>query len=140
VLLGRCQMDSDDEVRDRATYFSTILRSADPALNKNYITENTLVSLTLLEKALKDHLNGPLDSVFDLSIIPKTVPVQEEQQHNDVNIKTSGELSYSRTIFQFFLTVVSRFSNTQDTANYPRRSKCRKTTANTGHTAVRSIA
>lgn len=39
VLLARCQMDSDDEVRDRATYYSTILKQQDKSLYNNYIIE-----------------------------------------------------------------------------------------------------
>lgn len=89
VLLNRCQMDSDDEVRDRATYYYTILRASNPALCKSYIIENTLVSLPLLEKALKEHLNGALTDRFDISIVPKSAPVQQET-HNDAMIMTNA--------------------------------------------------
>lgn len=41
VLLARCQMDSDDEVRDRATYYINILNRNDKSLFNNYIL-NTL--------------------------------------------------------------------------------------------------
>ncbi|XP_019551575.2 coatomer subunit gamma [Aedes albopictus] len=78
VLLNRCQMDSDDEVRDRATYYYTILTKNNPELNKSYITENGMVSLPLLEKSLKEHLNGPLTEKFDLSVVPKSQTVQPE--------------------------------------------------------------
>merc|ERR1712121_190280 len=37
VLLTRCQMDSDDEVRDRATYFKPILEQHEASLNSQYI-------------------------------------------------------------------------------------------------------
>jgi hypothetical protein len=33
----RCQMDNDDEVRDRATYFRAILDKQEAALNSMYI-------------------------------------------------------------------------------------------------------
>lgn len=39
VLLTRCQMDPDDEVRDRATYYSSILGRQDKSLYNNFIIE-----------------------------------------------------------------------------------------------------
>ncbi|XP_052858796.1 coatomer subunit gamma isoform X3 [Drosophila gunungcola] len=76
VLLGRCQMDPDDEVRDRATYYLSILNSERPELYKNYIIERENCSLALLEKSLVDHLNGDLDTRFDISIVPKAAIVK----------------------------------------------------------------
>lgn len=43
VLLARCQMDSDDEVRDRATYYYTILALKNRSLYNNYISESLQV-------------------------------------------------------------------------------------------------
>lgn len=43
VLLERCQMDTDDEVRDRATYYSNILIEQDKSLYNNYILETLQV-------------------------------------------------------------------------------------------------
>ena len=37
VLLQRCCMDTDDEVRDRATLYMTILQQRQTALNSQYI-------------------------------------------------------------------------------------------------------
>lgn len=45
VLLARCQMDSDDEVRDRATYYINILSKNDKSLYNNYILDTLQVSL-----------------------------------------------------------------------------------------------
>jgi coatomer protein complex subunit gamma len=39
VLLARCQMDTDDEVRDRATYYHSILQTDDRQLINQYILE-----------------------------------------------------------------------------------------------------
>lgn len=44
VLLARCQMDSDDEVRDRATYYNYILKQQDKSLYNNYIIDTLQVS------------------------------------------------------------------------------------------------
>lgn len=89
VLLGRCQMDTDDEVRDRATYYLTILQASNVANNNNYIIERPNISIPLLERALKDYITGPCTEHFDLATIPTTAPVQEEISH-DAMIITSA--------------------------------------------------
>ncbi|EDW50955.1 coatomer subunit gamma isoform X3 [Drosophila sechellia] len=89
VLLGRCQMDPDDEVRDRATYYLSILNSERPELYKNYIIERENCSLALLEKSLVEHLNGDLDTRFDISIVPKAAIVKPVIA-NDVMLVTSS--------------------------------------------------
>uniref|UniRef100_A0A1A9UTH5 Coatomer subunit gamma n=1 Tax=Glossina austeni TaxID=7395 RepID=A0A1A9UTH5_GLOAU len=78
VLLSRCQMDPDDEVRDRATYYLHILQTKNQELYKHYIVERENCSVGLLEKALQDHLNGDCSQSFDMSIVPKTTIVKEE--------------------------------------------------------------
>lgn len=89
VLLSRCQMDTDDEVRDRATYYFTILNASKPELNATYITERPAISIPLLEKALRDYLQTPCTESFDLSTVPISVPVKEEIQ-NDAMIITNS--------------------------------------------------
>ncbi|KAH8306111.1 hypothetical protein KR018_001695 [Drosophila ironensis] len=89
VLLGRCQMDPDDEVRDRATYYLSILNSEKPELYKNYIIERENCSLALLEKSLSDHLTGDLETSFDISIVPKAAIVKVEVP-SDVMLVTSS--------------------------------------------------
>nr|CAD7445188.1 unnamed protein product [Timema bartmani] len=46
VLLARCQMDTDDEVRDRATYYYSILDTNDKSLSNHYIVEDSGVLTT----------------------------------------------------------------------------------------------
>nr|AAM29550.1 RE62270p [Drosophila melanogaster] len=89
VLLGRCQMDPDDEVRDRATYYLSILNWERPELYKNYIIERENCSLALLEKSLVEHLNGDVDTRFDISIVPKAAIVKPVIA-NDVMLVTSS--------------------------------------------------
>lgn len=43
VLLSRCQMDTDNEVRDRATYYTSILKSGDKQLINDYIIDSPQV-------------------------------------------------------------------------------------------------
>lgn len=78
VLLQRCQMDSDDEVRDRATYFSTILESTNMDLRKAYIVERPLISVPLLERALREYLNGSCTDAFDMDTVPKVAQHTED--------------------------------------------------------------
>ena len=46
----RCQMDSDDEVRDRATYYYNILDQQQAALNNQYILNSLQVGQTRLTR------------------------------------------------------------------------------------------
>ena len=71
VLLARCQLDTDDEVRDRATYFRAILEQHHPALNSQYILNRLQVSMSSLEKALHQYTLSNCQETFDI----KTVPV-----------------------------------------------------------------
>lgn len=48
VLLARCQMDTDDEVRDRATYYYSILEKQDKPLANHYIVEGLQVGAFLV--------------------------------------------------------------------------------------------
>lgn len=69
VLLSRCQMDSDDEVRDRATYYSSILKQQDRGLYNNFIIEPLQVSIPSLERTLREYIQSKYDHfLFHLSI------------------------------------------------------------------------
>ncbi|XP_041987111.1 coatomer subunit gamma-2-like [Aricia agestis] len=70
VLLARCQLDDDDEVRDRAILFSAILDSGDRQLIEDLITNVSVPNPVLLEKALSDHMNTDPEQPFDISIVP----------------------------------------------------------------------
>lgn len=70
VLLERCQMDSDDEVRDRATYFCSVLAVENKLLYNPYIIERPQISIGHLEKLLCDYLDTPTVTPFDISVVP----------------------------------------------------------------------
>lgn len=93
-------MDGDDEVRDRATYYLQVLGSRNLALNREYVIEPNLVSLPLLEKSLKEYLNGPLEEPFNIFLVPKTV-VQQEAPIVDPMIITGGSFF---EVFVFCIT------------------------------------
>nr|UYR00236.1 coatomer subunit gamma [Plectrocnemia conspersa] len=79
VLLARCQMDSDDEVRDRATYYSSILENDDKALINNYIVEIPQMSLPSLERALREHIAKDPNAPFDIKTVPIVTPKSAEE-------------------------------------------------------------
>jgi len=93
VLLGRCMMDSDDEVRDRATYFKAILEQHEASLNSQFVLNGLQVSLTSLEKALHSYTLNPAvhSDPFDI----KTVPVAAVAEDKPKNVE-EGSLSSSK--------------------------------------------
>ncbi|XP_059481217.1 coatomer subunit gamma isoform X2 [Neocloeon triangulifer] len=100
VLLARCQMDTDDEVRDRATYYSTILNCNDPVLNNRFIVENTHLSLPSLEKALHLYTMQPTETPFDIKTIPIAAVAPSEDAKLPVSsdeISSKPKVVYART-------------------------------------------
>lgn len=92
VLLSRCMMDSDDEVRDRATFYYHVLNKKDKQLSSGYILNTLNVSVVGLERALAAYLKEPADAPFDMKTVPvATVPIHEQQKP----VKTSGEVTSS---------------------------------------------
>ncbi|KAJ8947739.1 hypothetical protein NQ318_018001 [Aromia moschata] len=91
VLLARCQMDSDDEVRDRATYYSNILSKQDKSLYNNYILDTLQVSIPSLERSLREYTQGETNESFDIKLVPlAAIPSPEERE---VKHKAEGMLT-----------------------------------------------
>merc|ERR1711887_3449 len=88
VLLSRCQMDADDEVRDRATYFKAILEQHEASLNSQYILNSLTVSVSSLEKTLHAYtLNqAAAEKPFDM----KTVPAAAIEESKPVAAASGG--------------------------------------------------
>lgn len=103
VLLQRCMLDSDDEVRDRATYYYHVLKEHQKAFNSQYILNSEYrigfrypltspqvflhavpstglqVSIIGLEKALHAYTMDPSDVPFDIKSVPlATQPITGE--------------------------------------------------------------
>ncbi|CAJ0579840.1 unnamed protein product, partial [Mesorhabditis spiculigera] len=71
ILLRRCLLDTDDEVRDRATFYLYMLKQSAQIIN-NFVLDQLQVSPTGLEKQLEKYVDEKkYDKPFDL----KTVPV-----------------------------------------------------------------
>ncbi|XP_068623549.1 coatomer subunit gamma-like [Battus philenor] len=77
VLLARCQLDDDDEVRDRAIFYSAILDSDDDELINEYITNVPIPNLVLLEKALQNHINTKPDEIFHMDAVPAAEEIKD---------------------------------------------------------------
>jgi coatomer protein complex subunit gamma len=70
VLLERSQFDTDDEVRDRATFFLNVLNEKNRTLSLAYIINGLQVSITGLERELHHYTLEPADAPFDLKSVP----------------------------------------------------------------------
>ncbi|XP_077288057.1 coat protein (coatomer) gamma [Arctopsyche grandis] len=87
VLLARCQMDSDDEVRDRATYYSSILESEEKSLINNFVVEIPQISIPVLERSLREHIQKDPNVPFDIKTVPIVTPkslAEEATQRNSM--------------------------------------------------------
>ncbi|OXB58052.1 hypothetical protein ASZ78_007711 [Callipepla squamata] len=83
VLLQRCMMDSDDEVRDRATFYLNVLQQRQIALNAAYIFNGLTVSVPGMEKALHQYTLEPSEKPFDMKTVPlATAPIFEQKAGN----------------------------------------------------------
>lgn len=80
VLLERSTLDTDDEVRDRATYYLNILKQKQKPLSLSYILSPLQVSIVGLEKALQCYLSESNDAPFDIKTVPlSTAPLTHEE-------------------------------------------------------------
>uniref|UniRef100_A0A8D2PKL4 Coatomer subunit gamma n=1 Tax=Zosterops lateralis melanops TaxID=1220523 RepID=A0A8D2PKL4_ZOSLA len=85
VLLQRCMMDSDDEVRDRATFYLNVLQQRQLALNAAYIFNGLTVSVPGMEKALQQYTLEPSEKPFDMRTVPlATAPIFEQKAGNGI--------------------------------------------------------
>ncbi|XP_059046235.1 coatomer subunit gamma-like [Achroia grisella] len=89
VLLRRCYVDDDDEVRDRVIFFSTILECEDPSLINAYITNTPRPNPVLLNHALRCYLMSDNTEPFDIS----TVPVDQPHEIHNVDRNNTDRLS-----------------------------------------------
>lgn len=80
VLLARCQLDDEDEVRDRAIYYSAILDTGDQQLINDFIVNVPKPNVVLLEKALRDHLATRPDDSFDILSVPAEEELKESKE------------------------------------------------------------
>ncbi|CAH2275472.1 coatomer subunit gamma-2 [Pelobates cultripes] len=112
VLLQRCMMDSDDEVRDRATFYFNVLKQKQLTLNAAYIFNGLTVSVLGMEKALHQYTLEPSDKPFDMKSVPlATVPFMEQKTDlaSMANKQPEKVLPARQDIFQEQLSAIPEF-------------------------------
>lgn len=94
VLLARCQLDNEDEVRDRAIYYSAILDTGDEQLINDFIVNVPKPNPVLLEKALRDHLATRPDDPFDILSVPaEEEPKESKEPVVEIEVKRPVQMS-----------------------------------------------
>ncbi|XP_066283814.1 coatomer subunit gamma-2-like isoform X2 [Branchiostoma lanceolatum] len=85
VLLSRSLLDTDDEVRDRATFYLNVLKQSNKALNSAYILNGLNVSVVGLERALHSYTQEPSETQFDMKSVPlATQPLAEQKTGSSI--------------------------------------------------------
>ncbi|XP_072948441.1 coatomer subunit gamma-like [Epargyreus clarus] len=87
VLLARCELDDEDEVRDRAIYYSAILDTGDQQLINDYIINVPKPNPVLLEKALRDHIATNPDEPFDINAVPTEEPKDSKEDIAEIEVR-----------------------------------------------------
>uniref|UniRef100_A0A7E4VWV5 Coatomer subunit gamma n=1 Tax=Panagrellus redivivus TaxID=6233 RepID=A0A7E4VWV5_PANRE len=84
VLLTRCLYDTDDEVRDRATFYLAVLRDGQNNVVADYILNALQVSIVGLERQAEQYLSaGDFVRPFDIKQVPaaaQPITVTETKQ------------------------------------------------------------
>ncbi|XP_039375759.1 coatomer subunit gamma-2 isoform X1 [Mauremys reevesii] len=113
VLLQRCMMDSDDEVRDRATFYLNVLQQRQIALNAAYIFNGLTVSVPGMEKALHQYTLEPSDKPFDMKTVPlATAPIFDQKAEIALVASKPEKVAPSRhDIFQEQLAAIPEFKS-----------------------------
>ncbi|XP_065531700.1 coatomer subunit gamma-2 isoform X1 [Lathamus discolor] len=113
VLLQRCMIDSDDEVRDRATFYLNVLQQRQIALNAAYIFNGLTVSVPGMEKALHQYTLEPSEKPFDMKTVPlATAPVFEQKAEIALVTSKPEKVAPSRQdIFQEQLAAIPEFKS-----------------------------
>ncbi|XP_052090236.1 coatomer subunit gamma-2-like [Mytilus californianus] len=115
VLLERCLLDTDDEVRDRATFYVDVLKQKQKALNSAYILNGLQVSVIGLERALHNYTLEPSEAPFDLKSVPlDTQPVSEQKVRepgDSVSKAADKVVASTQDIYAERLAAVPEFSN-----------------------------
>ncbi|XP_027764417.1 coatomer subunit gamma-2 [Empidonax traillii] len=110
---GWCMMDSDDEVRDRATFYLNVLQQRQLALNAAYIFNGLAVSVPGMEKALHQYTLEPSDKPFDMKTVPlATAPIFEQKAEIALVTNKPEKVAPSRQdIFQEQLAAIPEFQS-----------------------------
>ncbi|KAG0575329.1 hypothetical protein KC19_VG337300 [Ceratodon purpureus] len=78
VLLRRCLYDNDDEVRDRATLYLSVLTDEPSSIKENALFQGLDVPLENLEASLQVY--EPSEMPFDLEAVPRDVKAHQQME------------------------------------------------------------
>uniref|UniRef100_A0AC35TLY8 Coatomer subunit gamma n=1 Tax=Rhabditophanes sp. KR3021 TaxID=114890 RepID=A0AC35TLY8_9BILA len=119
VLLNRCLLDTDDEVRDRATFYIEVLKGGNGAHLAAYVLNCLQVSVTGLERALQDYMGeGDFSEPFDLNSVPvseKPITVAEHRRPSlsmdEVGEKDDKPKVSRQDLFMEQLSIIPQFKD-----------------------------
>lgn len=115
VLLRRCLLDSDDEVRDRATYYIKILEQNQKSLYSQYILNSLQVSIIGLEKALHQYTLEPSAAPFDMKTVPlATQPITADETRTETVAATKPQEKLVQSVQEIYteqLAAVPQFES-----------------------------
>ncbi|XP_015607838.1 coatomer subunit gamma [Cephus cinctus] len=131
VLLSRCQLDSDDEVRDRAAYYCAILQQQnDPTLLP--LIQPPLLSIPSLEGALRNYIRSSMDQPFDISQVPPAQTVEEPTQTEILsNIKQQPRLTREESFMEKLSQIPQLATVTRDCPLFKSSAVCELTESET---------
>ncbi|KAF1332215.1 Coatomer subunit gamma, partial [Globisporangium splendens] len=75
-LLQSCKLDDDDEVRDRATMYLSILHG-DEGVSKTLLVDDFPMSVAALQKSIEQYQLRPTDGPVTLDVLPHVEIVEE---------------------------------------------------------------
>jgi coatomer subunit gamma len=101
TLLRRCVHDADDEVRDRATFYATVLSGESEPLIKKFIVEVSPLKLDGVEKQLRDYVEAAdFSAPFNFAkavMMPIPASVQKASAKAVGGSSASGDIAASPT-------------------------------------------
>ncbi|KPJ18403.1 Coatomer subunit gamma [Papilio machaon] len=93
VLLSRCELDDEDEVRDRAIFYNAVLDTGDQQLINDYIINVVKLNPIQLEKALREHIATKPDETFDIMSVPTEELNEDKEDIVEVEVKKPTQMS-----------------------------------------------
>ncbi|XP_053410001.1 coatomer subunit gamma-2 isoform X2 [Nycticebus coucang] len=111
VLLQRCMMDTDDEVRDRATFYLNVLQQRQMALNATYIFNEITLVATKPEKlapSRQEIFQEQLAAIPEFmtlgSLFKSSEPVQLTEAETEYFVRCIKHIFTNHIVFQFDCT------------------------------------
>lgn len=109
TLLARSMLDEDDEVRDRATFFHTLLQQKDKKLNTTYISSGLIVPVPSLEQCLNQYTKELPDEPFSLKMVPLTTAPTKRDHEKKTTVNEKPKAS-RQEIYAEQLSRIKEFS------------------------------